>query len=64
MTEILALAAVVGAAALIGWFLYGRNQDHDPCVGCGQCRESGVCVLTGKHVGPKNRKKREISVDK
>ena len=58
MLEILALAAVVGAAAVIGWILYGKDQEHDPCVGCGQCKESGVCVLTGKYVGPKGRKKK------
>lgn len=56
LSEILLLAAVVGAAAVIGWVLYGKNQDHDPCVGCGQCKESGVCVLTGKNVRPRDKK--------
>ncbi len=58
LAEISLLAAAVGGAALLGWFLYGRGRDHGPCVGCGQCRETGVCVLTGKYMGPGARKKK------
>ncbi len=53
------LAAAVTAAALVGWFLYGREQEHDPCVGCGQCRETGVCVLTGKYVGTGKKRQKK-----
>lgn len=58
LTEILFLVAAVGGAALLGWFLYGKNREQGPCVGCGQCRETGVCVLTGKYVGTGPRKKK------
>ncbi len=50
LTEVVLLIGAVGAAAAIGWRFCDRESQSDPCVGCGQCRETERCVLTGKRV--------------
>lgn len=55
---VLLIAGAFGLA-LGAWLLYGRQVGSAPCVGCGQCRGSGVCVLTGERVSPPGDSRRK-----
>lgn len=52
------LLAVI--AALVGVWQYVIHkyiQGPSNCIGCGKCDKTGVCILTGKPVGPRRRKR-------
>lgn len=51
----LLLIAALGGAAWLQYIIGKSVQGPSNCMGCGKCDETGVCVLTGKPVGPRRR---------
>lgn len=49
------LAAVVGGGAYLQYVISKDIQGPSHCIGCGKCGENGICILTGKPVGPRRR---------
>ena len=52
------LLGVVAAVVSI-WQYILHKYTHGPsnCMGCGKCDQTGVCILTGKPVGSRTRRK-------
>ena len=48
----LILGVVLVVTGTAAWFLSRRQASSAPCVGCGMCHASGVCVMTGERVSP------------
>ncbi len=60
--QILILGVILVGAGAAAWFLSQRQTSSAPCVGCGMCHATGVCVMTGERVSPqkaRREKKRE-----
>lgn len=49
----LLLTAAIGLAAWLQYSIHKHIQGPSRCMGCGKCDHTGVCVLTGKPVGPR-----------
>lgn len=50
------LAGVIAAAMWVQYTISRSIDGPSHCMGCGKCSETGICVLTGKPVGPRRTK--------
>lgn len=46
------LLAVFAAVGVGNYVLHKGTNGPSHCMGCGKCDKTGVCILTGKPVGP------------
>lgn len=49
----LILIAVVAGSAWLQYVIHKHIQGPSHCIGCGKCSDTGICILTGKPVGPR-----------
>ena len=49
------IAVVIGVAAFLQYVIHKNIQGPSNCMGCGKCDKTGICVLTGKPVGPRRK---------
>lgn len=47
------LAGVIAAGMWVQYSISKSIDGPSHCMGCGKCGEDGICVLTGKPVGPR-----------
>ncbi len=50
------LLAVIGGGAWLQYTISKDIQGPSHCMGCGKCGKDGICVLTGKPIGPRRKK--------
>jgi len=51
----LLLIALIAGAAWLQYIINKNIQGPSHCMGCGKCDKTGVCILTGKPVGPRRK---------
>jgi len=49
------LIAIIGGAAWMQYIISKDIQGPSHCMGCGKCDKTGVCILTGKPIGPRRK---------
>ncbi len=49
----LILIVVVAGSAWLQYVIHKHIQGPSHCIGCGKCSDTGICILTGKQVGPR-----------
>lgn len=50
------LIGIGAAVALWEYALSKGTRGPSRCIGCGKCDRDGICILTGKPVGPRRTK--------